>query len=263
MDRIAAAGKAKKARRMNTGTVSGRWVAVVCLILLGGGMSTNSMGGVTDFAKAMAERAMKPRHAEWKEEILLHDGRKLIVERSQTYGGYSTLESRERSLVREEWTFRTPDGGQKVVWKSDFRRPPEGDSLMLLRLDFLNGVPYVATTPAGCLAYNHWKRPNPPYLFFKYDGKSWRQISLTEFPEAFRESNVAVGRPDLDHRKGVLSVDTIKEENRLLQPHLKQIMREPFTAGAMGCPVMVRIKGGWASPDGAKSPIPIKPAVSN
>ena len=173
MDRIAAAGKAKKARRMNTGTVSGRWVAVVCLILLGGGMSTNSMGGVTDFAKAMAERAMKPRHAEWKEEILLHDGRKLIVERSQTYGGYSTLESRERSLVREEWTFRTPDGGQKVVWKSDFRRPPEGDSLMLLRLDFLNGVPYVATTPAGWafeialaiafvpLAFLFWRRFRP------------------------------------------------------------------------------------------------------
>lgn len=219
-------------------------------------MSTNSMGGITDFTKAMAERTMKPRHAEWKEEVLLHDGRKLIVERSQVYGGYSTLESRERSLVREEWTFRTPDGGQKVVWKSDFRGPPEGDSLMLLRLDFLDDVPYVATSPAGCLAYNHWKRPNPPYVFFKYDGKSWKQISLAEFPKVFQESNVAVGRPDPGHREGLLSVDTIKEENRLLEPYLKQIMREPMKPGSLGVSCPDYSSPRYTSP---KPPHPLKP----
>lgn len=143
-----------------------KWVTTISLVILGGGMSTISMGGAGDFAKEMAERAMKPRHASWKEEVLLLDGRKLIVERSQTYGSYPTVESRERALLNEEWAFRSPDGRQRIVWKSDFRRPPEGDSLMLLQLNFLNGVPYVATSPAGCLSYNHWKRPNPPYVFF-------------------------------------------------------------------------------------------------
>ena len=139
---------------MNKGVAMKKWMAVVLLMILGGGMSMNSMGGIGEFAKEMAARAMKPRHADWKEEVLLHDGRKLIVERSQRYGGYPTLESREREVLDEEWTFRTPDGAQKIVWKSDFRRPPEGDSLMLLQLNFLDGVPYVATSPAGLLSYN-------------------------------------------------------------------------------------------------------------
>ncbi len=248
---------------MNRGIEMKRWAAMIALMTLGGGMSTNSMGGVGDFAKEMAARALEPRHASWKEEVLLHDGRKLIVERSQTYGGYPAVESRERALLNEEWVFLSPDGGQRIVWKSDFRRPPEGDSLMLLQINFLNGIPYVATSPAGCLSYNHWKRPNPPYVFFKHDGKAWKQISFAEFPTVFSESNVAVGRPDPDHREELLSVATIKEENRLLEPYLRQIMREPLKTGSLDCSVMVRIKGGWASPGGAKSPIPIKPAVSN
>lgn len=226
------------------------WLLGISLMILGGGMSANSMGGVGDFAKAMAERALEPRHASWKEEVLLHDGKKLIVERSQTYGGYSTVESRERDLLNEEWVFRMPGSDRKVVWKSDFRRPPEGDSLMLLQLNFLNGVPYVATSPAGCLSYNHWKRPNPPYVFFKYDGKAWQQIPLSAFPVVLKESNVAVGRPDPDHREGLLSIDTIKEENRLLEPYLREILREPLKVGAVGvsCEELVYYKGGWISP---------------
>lgn len=226
------------------------WMLGISLMIMGGGMNSNSMSGVGDFAKAMAERALESRHASWKEEVLLHDGKKLIVERSQSYGGYPTIESRERELLNEEWVFRTPNGAQKIVWKSDFRRPPEGDSPMLLQLNFLNGVPYIATSPAGCLSYNHWKRPNPPYVFFKYDGKAWKQIPLAEFPVVFRESNVVVGRPDSNHRKGLLSIDTIREENRNLEPHLREIVREPLKPGAMGvsCEELVYYKGAWVSP---------------
>ncbi len=216
-------------------------------------MSANSMGGMGDFSKDMAGRALKPRHASWKEEVLLHDGRTLIVERSQIYGGYPTIESREREVLNEEWTFRTPDGERKIVWKSDFRRPPEGDSLMLLQLNFLDGVPYVAATPAGCLAYNHWKRPNPPYVFFKYDGKAWKQIPLAEFPAVFMESNVVVGgRMNPEKQSGTtLSVSTIKEENRLLEPYLRTILREPLSAQRINemCEERVLYKGSWILPN--------------
>lgn len=234
---------------MRRETTMKSWILGISLMILGGGMSANSMSGVGDFAKAMAERALESRHASWKEEVLLHDGKKLIVERSQTYGGYPTIESRERGLLNEEWVFRTPNGAQKIVWKSDFRRPPEGDSLMLLQLNFLNGVPYIATSPAGCLSYNHWKRPNPPYVFFKYDGKAWRQIPLSAFPVVFKESNVAVGRPDPDHRKGLLAVDAIREENRQLEPYLREIVREPLSSSQL-CPPELT---------GFKAPYPIPP----
>lgn len=184
----------------------------------------------------------------WKEEVLLHDGKRLVVERTQTYGGYAEPASRERSLANEEWVFQIPGSGQKVIWKSDFRRPPEGDSLTLLQLNFLDGVPYVATSPAGCLAYNHWGRPNPPYVFFKYDGKSWQRIPLAEFPAMFKESNVAVGRPDPNHRAGLLSVETIKEENRLLEPYLRQLVREPLASSQLCPPELTGFKAPYPIP---------------
>jgi hypothetical protein len=75
----------------------------------GGSMSACAMGGKTS----------------WKEEVLLHDGMKLIVERSQTYGGYAEPASTDRSVAKEEWVFRIPGSDQQVTWKSDFSRPPE------------------------------------------------------------------------------------------------------------------------------------------
>ena len=137
--------------------------------------------------------------ASWQEEVLLHDGNKIIVERSQTFGGYPTVESQERAVLTEEWVFLVPGTDQKVIWNVDFNYPPKGSQLMLITLGFLNGTPYIATTPAGVIAYNFWKRPNPPYVFFKFDGKEWQQIPLTEFPTEFKEANVVVGGLSLIH----------------------------------------------------------------
>lgn len=210
-----------------------RWVATLALVILGGGMSADA--GLFGFGGDS-----------WKEEVLLHDGKKIIVERSQTYGAYAEPASTDRSVAKEEWVFRIPGSDRKLIWKSDFSRPPEGDSLMLLQLNFLDGVPYVATSPAGCLSYNHWKRPNPPYVFFKYDGRIWQQIPLSAFPAAFKKSNVYVGKPIKAERKGLLTVVTIEEEHRNLEPYLRQIVREPLKPGAMDCAEMIYDgKGGW------------------
>lgn len=189
--------------------------------------------------------------ASWKEEVLLHDGQKIIVERSQTFGGYPTIESQEREVLAEKWVFPVPGMEKKVVWKVDFRRPPTGTQLMLITLGFLKGTPYIATTPAGCIAYNHWKRPNPPYVFFRYDGKEWRQISLAEFPMEFQDANVVVGgRSEPEKQAGsTLSIAKIKEDNSNLEPHLRQIIREAL-ANSQLCPPELT---------GFKAPFPIPP----
>jgi len=183
--------------------------------------------------------------ANWKEEVLLHDGQKLIVERSQTYGGYSEPISRERQLVAEVWEFTIPGTQQRVIWKNDFGKSVENSSLMLLVLDFLNATPYLAARPAGCISYNKWKRPNPPYVFFKFDGKAWQQVSLNEFPAEFINTNVAVGRPDPRNRSGILSIMKIKEENQYLEPYMRTILRAP-------------IEREWC-PDTGGSKAPIQP----
>ncbi len=191
----------------------------------------------------------------WKEEVLLHDGRRITVERSQDYGRYPTIDSRERMLLDEEWSFENPDSHQLVTWKVNHRRPPEGESLMLMILGFVNRTPYIATVVAGCIAYNHWGRPNPPYIFFRFDGTTWQRIQLAEFPMELKEANVVVGRPKPDNRSGTLPVATIQEDNRHLEPHLRYLSREPVkSAQTMDCPDLNSSR--YTSP---RAPFPIAP----
>lgn len=192
--------------------------------------------------------------ASWKEEVLLHDGKKLIVEHSQNYGGYPTIDSRDRAVLDETWEFTIPGTQQSVIWKNDFGNTPESSSVMLLILDFLKGTPYLATSPAGCIAYNKWGRPNPPYVFFKYDGKAWQRIPLEEFPSEFTSANVYVGRlQPRDREIEMVSIVRINESNRELaihQPHLRTITRTPLKPGTVGvrCEELVFYKGAWVGP---------------
>ena len=52
----------------------------------------------------------------------------------------------------------------------------------------------------GCHAYNKWGRPNPPYGFFKYDGKAWQRIPLEEFPAEIKEANMVNSTQKHEHQ---------------------------------------------------------------
>jgi len=189
----------------------------------------------------------------WKEEVLLHDGQTIIVDRAQKLGGYPYVASTERTILEEKWQFVIPGTKEKVTWIKDGRFPPQGTMLTMVLLDILNGVPYIATVPSVCISYNYWGRPNPPYVFFKYDGKTWQRIKLEEFPAELTESNVIVGLPDYQNRTGTIPIARIKQDNRYLEAHLKKISRERLSAreaSEVGCPVLVTDgKGTWMGID--------------
>lgn len=216
----------------------------------------------------MSESAIS-KSASWKEEVQLHDNSKMVIERTQVYGNRSTPGSNERTVNEESWTFEIPGTGKRISWSTGFTQPPAASSLMLMQVNFLNGVAYIATSPAGTLAYNHWGRPNPPYVFFKHDGKAWNRIPLAEFPAPFVESNVVVGgRPNPEKLDGtVRSIAQVKEANRPLDTYLRQIVRQPITQGdgVWLSPVMEYDgKGGWSAPGDFKAPAPrTAPAGAN
>ena len=124
----------------------------------------------------------------WKEEVLLHDGQIIVAERFYNLGGKPTWESRERAALDETVTFSLPGTNKKITWKNDFRDSvPEPNSLNLIRFDVVKGMPYIATYPAGCIAYNKWGRPNPPQVLFKYEndqcavaGQFWVVFTIFE-----------------------------------------------------------------------------------
>lgn len=189
----------------------------------------------------------------WKEEVQLHDGSKIIVERSQSYGGRH--EVGQSSPIKEHTiTFSLPNAGESITFKSEFSEDVGRANFNLLALHVLNGTPYLVTEPNLCLAYNKWGRPNPPYVIFKHDGKDWQRIPLSEFPTEFKNFNLIInnGREeDIDKLAGKLGYvsaeDVQKINSSLTQPEYKTILREKIeNAGGERCDEMVFDgKSGW------------------
>ena len=196
----------------------------------------------------------------WKEEVLLHDGKKLIVERSQSYGGRHEI-GQKPPIKEQEITFTLLGSSRSITWKTEYGEDIGRANLNLRALHILDGTPYIVAEPNLCLAYNKWGRPNPPYVFFKYDGKTWQRIPLSAFPTQFKDVNVVVNSLGAA-REGTLvatrliAAEKIRELNSRLWRHpseqlqYKTIQREAMKQGSpgLGCEELVFYKGAWIAP---------------
>lgn len=198
----------------------------------------------------------------WKEEVLLHDGQKIIMQRSQTRGGRHEI-GQEVPIAKHMVSFSLPGTNRPITWVSEFGTEPEKSSLILLALDVVDNVPFLVTTTAGCIAYNKWGRPNPPYVFFRYDGKTWQQIQMKEVPAAIKEANVVIGTQRMERHlteySGPVPANEIKRINAEAKSpdvrHLRQIIREPIKVPqTVECPDLNSPR--YTSP---KAPFPISP----
>jgi hypothetical protein len=168
----------------------------------------------------------------WKEEVLLHDGRIVVVERSVKYGGRHEIG--QPAPIREQTiTFNLPDSNKTVSWTSEYSADVGRANFKLLAVHVLNDIPYVVAIPNLCLSYNKWGRPNPPYVFFKFNGKDWQRQLLEEFPSEFKTINASIylGKVAVDKMSdmGLVPVEHIRKSNlELSQPEYKTILREPL-----------------------------------
>lgn len=216
-----------------------RIVKLGLILMMGGGMSADA--GFLGFGGTS-----------WKEEVLLHDGSKIIIKRSQSRGG--SHEIGQPPPVKEHTiSFTLPNSSKTITWTSEYGADVGRSNFDLLAVHVLNGTPYIVASPNLCLSYNKWGRPNPPYVFFKYDGKDWQRITLSEFPAEFKTINVAVstlGDEDILTSLGFVSAEKIKELNSdYKQPEYKTILREPLA-------------NEWCETwklNSSKAPLPMKP----
>lgn len=191
-----------------------------------------------------------PHSTSWKEEVLLHDGSKIIADR---YYNFSSSPSTGIRLLDETITFTLPGSTKEISWTTEFRQDlPEPNSLGALLLDVVGGVPYLATSPAGCIAYNKWGRPNPPYILFKYVDAAWQPIPLKEFPPELVAANL-MSMPASSLRKSYYTAEEAKaqRQNGNVSDYAKTILREAVTNVWSGCPAMVSYgkNGGWIGLD--------------
>ena len=189
----------------------------------------------------------------WKEEVLLHDGSKIVVTRSQSHGGRHEI-GQPSPIKEHAITFTLPSLNKSITWRDEFSEEIGHSNFDLLALHILNGIPFIAVSPDGCLSYNKWDRPNPPYVIFKYDGNAWQRIPLSEFPAEFKEINLVVNT--LRHEMEISSQSPVRAElvkklnSSLVQPEYQTILREPM-------------KTEWCPqyPSGPKAPLPMTPIL--
>lgn len=228
-----------EASGMKRETVVRKWAAMLSLVVLGCGMSACATGG---------------SGASWKEEVLLHDGSKLVVERSFSRGGLH--EPGQGSPIKsQDLAFTVPGSSKTIIWKSEYSQDVGRSNFNLLALDVVQGTPYVVAEPNLCLSYNKWGRPNPPYVLFKYDGNDWQRIAVQELPPGIRQPNVAIVVDDADlfreiDKRAVIPAAAIRALNsRLTQPEYKSILRETYRGAGAGCEELIKYKGYWIMPN--------------
>ncbi len=194
----------------------------------------------------------------WKEEVLLHDGSKIIVKRSQSYGGLHEL-GQPSPIKEHTLSFSIPGSNKTITWTSEYGEDLGRTNFNVLALHILNGTPYLVVEPNLCLSYNKWGRPNPPYVVFKYDGKEWQRIPLTDLPSEFKTVNLDFrmtwnirDRDVVFDKGGMLSAETIKRHNEeTRQPEYRTILREPRAKERINemCEERVLYKGYWILPN--------------
>lgn len=190
----------------------------------------------------------------WKEEVLLHDGQKIILERSQNYGGRHEI-GQPPPIKEHTISFILPISNETITWTIEYGKELGRTNFNLLAVHVLNNTPYIVASPNLCLSYNKWDRPNPPYVFFKYEGKGWKRIPLEEFPIEFKTINVALdirGRQVEELQKmGSVPAEKIKKLNAHTKiPEYQTILREPLDMKKMDCVKMIQSEdGAWLSID--------------
>ena len=190
----------------------------------------------------------------WKEEVLLHDGSKIIAERTVERGGRHEI-GQEPPIKEQSLSFILPGTNEKVTWEDKFTEDVGGANFLPKLLDIRDGVAYLVASPMGCLSYNKWGRPNPPYVIFNYQGKAWQRITLKELPPDIKTPNLIPSSPDDEAKKTgqrIVSAERIRElYEGYRQPEYKTILREAVKGGdgITSCLELVLYKGKWIMPN--------------
>ena len=191
----------------------------------------------------------------WKEEVALHDSQTIIVKRTVKRGGRREP-GQVPNAIYESLAFNPPNSRQNVVWEDKKTEDIGNSNFHPLLLDIVDNTPYLVTTALGCLSYNKWGRPNPPYIIFKYDGKAWQRITVQELPAQLTTPNLIVNSADTVAAKAdsnLITATTIKTLNgSSIHLQYRTILRDAVQKGeGIGsCEELIPYgKGGWLGLD--------------
>ena len=162
----------------------------------------------------------------WKEEVVMFDGSKAVVERQQVLGNPLDRELSDITLgapVKGN-ILKVPLSAGK--WTSRW----EAMGLNPQAVGLIAGIWYISATPKLCDDYDKWGRPIPPYVFFKYAGNAWQRITVEDFPAEITRRNLTYPGSG-SHRSAAATGFISADQAKLLNPGLPDYVNNIYRSG--------------------------------
>lgn len=178
---------------------------------------------------------------DWKQEVKLHDGRVIVVDRQSKQESMSI----PTKGILEPWqqiAFTHPVSGERIVWDL-----PKG--LGLWMLDIEGGTIWTVLKPQSVADYNNWGCPSPPWIVFRRQAGIWQQVTMGDMPSVFVAPNTLAAAASDNPRSEnkLVSVEQFGAYLARLDPEYRTISREKVNPIAKGCFDDVLVKQGRQS----------------
>lgn len=178
---------------------------------------------------------------DWKQEVKLHDGRVIVVDRKSKQDKI-ILPEKQTIEVWQRLAFTQPGTSAPIEFEL-----PKG--LRIWLLDFEGNAAYAVLKPASVADYNTWGCPSPPWIAYRYRQGSWQQIAFTELPMMFKKPNImpAAASDEAITKDGLVTATEFETFLNRSDSSFQTISREKVNPIAKGCFDDVLVKQGRQS----------------
>lgn len=162
--------------------------------------------------------------ASWSEDVLLHNGKLLVIQSEATRGNSGFPDSRRGVLQSYQIKFSSPE----AIWKTDSHA-----GAVPIAIEIKDGVPYVVVLLYSCGFCGTYGDPDPSLVIWKWGGKQgWERGAYADLPMGTRMN--IIGMPwDQKHRDKKSDVVGVWRD---LDGHYSlQRKREDVCDGGGGC----------------------------
>lgn len=155
-----------------------------------------------------------PTEIKWEEEVKLHDGKIIVLNRHEKLG-LSGLPLANRGS-RKYWHFCYAP--MNIIWKSKPEYFPEV-------FDIVDGKAYVRVTISSCASCQLHDYPETSALYFVWEGNAWKKIDYKDFPAGLRFNMLGGTHYDDDGSRDMRGLVTVEEKEKLA-PEMYWVMRK-------------------------------------